>query len=172
MRAIVEASERGELGAQVSVVISPKDETPAVQWARDRGVQVAIVEPDADEAERLLAAIKGSDLLCLAGFLRLLPREVLTRYYKPILNIHPALLPKYGGKGMYGMHVHEAVLAAGEQESGVTVHLVTENYDDGEIVSQVRCPVCPGETAETLAARVLELEHTAYPQAIRKVLNG
>lgn len=89
-----------------------------------------------------------------------------------VLNIHPSLLPKYGGKGMYGIRVHEAVLAAGDSESGCTVHLVNEVYDDGAVLVQLRCPVEPGDTPETLAARVLECEKQAFPMAINKVLDG
>ncbi|MFN3683119.1 MAG: formyltransferase family protein, partial [Fimbriimonadaceae bacterium] len=111
-------------------------------------------------------------LVCLAGYMRLLPKEVLDSFPNRVLNIHPALLPKFGGKGMYGMRVHEAVLRAGEAESGCTVHLVNERYDEGPIVVQLRCPVLPDDTPETLAARVLELEHRAYPEAVRKVLAG
>jgi folate-dependent phosphoribosylglycinamide formyltransferase PurN len=88
-----------------------------------------------------------------------------------VLNIHPSLLPKYGGKGMFGKHVHEAVLRSGETESGCTVHRVTEIYDEGEIILQRRCPVLPEDTAETLAARVLAEEHRAYPEAVRIVLS-
>ena len=100
-----------------------------------------------------------------------LPIEVLHRYPGRVLNIHPSLLPKFGGKGMYGHHVHEAVIAAHEPESGCTVHVVTENYDEGPIVLQLRCPVESGDSPDTLAARVLELEHRAYPLAIKKVIN-
>lgn len=172
MRAIVDACRGGEINAEVAIIVSPKDDTPAVVWARERGLNVRIVPPGDDEGPRLLEAMDRIELLCLAGFLRLLPNEVLSKFKQRILNIHPALLPKFGGKGMYGMHVHEAVLAAGDAESGCTVHQVTERYDEGEIVVQLRCPIEAGDTPETLAARVLDLEHRAYPMAIRKVLDG
>ncbi|HSI73564.1 MAG TPA: formyltransferase family protein, partial [Fimbriimonas sp.] len=89
-----------------------------------------------------------------------------------VLNIHPALLPKFGGKGMYGRRVHEAVLAAGETESGCTIHLVTPVYDEGPIILQKTCPVLEGDTPETLATRVLQVEHEAYPEALAKVIRG
>jgi phosphoribosylglycinamide formyltransferase-1 len=104
--------------------------------------------------------------------MRLLPEEVLAAFPNRVLNIHPALLPKFGGKGMYGMHVHEAVVAARETESGCTVHFVNEHYDEGAILHQRRCPVLPDDTPETLAARVLEQEHLAYPEAIQLVLEA
>jgi folate-dependent phosphoribosylglycinamide formyltransferase PurN len=113
----------------------------------------------------------GANLICLAGYLRLLPTEVLEAFPGRVLNIHPALLPRHGGKGMYGMRVHEAVLASGDKETGASVHFVTERYDEGGVILQRRCNVEPGDTPETLAARVLREEHLAYVEAIRKVLN-
>ena len=104
------------------------------------------------------------DLVCLAGWLRLL--KIPPTWAGRVLNIHPALLPKYGGPGMYGRRVHEAVLAAAERESGCTVHVVTDEYDAGPVLLQRRCPVLPGDTADTLAERVFELECDAYPEAI------
>ena len=108
------------------------------------------------------------DIIVLAGFLWLLPRN-LTELF-PVINIHPALLPKYGGKGMYGMNVHKAVLASKDKESGITIHRVNANYDDGEIIFQATCPVLRNDTPETLAARVHELEHLHYPRVIEEVL--
>lgn len=106
------------------------------------------------------------DGLILAGFLWKVPNCLIEAYPGRILNIHPALLPKFGGQGMYGIHVHRAVLAAGEKESGITIHRVDEHYDHGDHVLQARCPVEPTDTPESLAKRVLELEHTHYPPTI------
>ncbi len=106
------------------------------------------------------------DLLVLAGYLKLVPAEVIARYRGRIINIHPALLPKFGGQGMYGRRVHEAVLASGAPESGATVHLVDEVYDRGAILGQARVPVLPGDDADRLAARVLEVEHRLLPAAV------
>ena len=102
----------------------------------------------------------------------LLPLEVIEAFPNRVLNVHPSLLPRHGGPGMYGARVHEAVLASGDRESGCTVHLVTERYDEGQVVLQARCPVFAGDTPETLAARILELEHRAYPDAVRRVLTS
>jgi len=98
--------------------------------------------------------------------------KTLAHFRGRILNIHPALLPKHGGKGMYGIRVHESVIAAGETESGVTVHLVTEEYDRGPILAQVRVPVMPGDTPETLAERVLVQEHILYPATLQRIATG
>jgi phosphoribosylglycinamide formyltransferase-1 len=171
MAAIIRACQSGELPASVDVVIAPKEDIGAVETARSLRVPVAIVPPESEDyAEALLAALKGCDVVCLAGYLRLLPETVLRAFPGRILNVHPALLPKFGGKGMYGMKVHEAVLEAGEKESGATIHLVDGHYDEGDILLQRRCPVLPDDTPETLAARVLVEEHKAYVEAIRRVL--
>lgn len=110
------------------------------------------------------------DLLVLAGFLWKLPEYLVKSYENKILNIHPSLLPKYGGKGMYGHHVHEAVIENKEKESGITIHLVNEHYDDGKILLQKTLEVLKGETAERLASRVLSLEHEWYPKVIESYL--
>ena len=106
------------------------------------------------------------DLVVLAGYVKLVPSDVIARYRGRIINVHPALLPSFGGKGMYGRRVHEAVLASGARESGATVHLVDEVYDRGAILGQARVPVLPGDDPERLAARVLEVEHRLLPAAV------
>lgn len=166
MRRLIEACQEGVLPA-TPIVFLPSPDAPAGQVARELGVTTV-------NAGNLPGAILGEelDLLCLAGYLRLVPAEVLAHLPRRVLNIHPALLPKFGGQGMYGRHVHEAVLAAGETESGATVHYVTERYDEGDIIDQERCPVLPGDTVETLAERVLACEHRLYPRAVKKVLDG
>ena len=108
------------------------------------------------------------DLLVLAGYLKLVPPAVVRAYAGRIINIHPALLPRHGGAGMYGRRVHEAVLASGDQESGATVHLVDEEYDQGAVLAQARVPVRPGDTPATLAERVLGVEHRLLPAAVRR----
>lgn len=113
---------------------------------------------------------KHIDFIVLAGFLWKLPPALVKAYPGKIINIHPALLPRYGGKGMYGHHVHEAVIAAGEKESGITVHYVDEIYDNGAIIFQAACPVLPGDTADILAARIHELEHRHYPSIIEQTI--
>ena len=110
------------------------------------------------------------DLIVLAGFMNKISDALLTAYPGKIINIHPALLPKYGGKGMYGMHVHEAVVAAGEKESGITIHYINENYDEGDIIFQAKCEVLPTDTPEEVATKVHALEYAHYPHVIDDLL--
>lgn len=170
MEAIVRACNDGRLPMAVVCVIAPSRNAPALDRARSLNVPVKVIEAEGDKfAEELLSVLRKErvDLLCLAGYMRLLPAEVVRAMPNRILNIHPALLPKFGGKGMYGMRVHEAVLASGETETGATVHFVNEQYDEGAILLQKRVPVEEGDTPESLAARVLPVEHETYVEAIR-----
>jgi len=153
--------------AQVVLVLSDRADAPALDLARQRNVAALALEDwrSADEWRDALEA-QSVDLLVLAGFLKLVPPEVIARYRGRIINVHPALLPAFGGKGMYGIRVHEAVLQSGAAESGCTVHLVEEEYDRGMILAQARVPVLPGDTAQMLASRVLEQEHRLLPAVV------
>jgi len=170
MQAIIDACRRCEVPGTVTIVIASGEGSEAEAKAQDLGIPTEVVKPGEQYGERLLKVLGNCDWVCLAGFLRILPKEVLDHFPDRVLNIHPSLLPKFGGKGMYGHHVHEAVLQAGEAESGCSVHLVNAVYDDGAVILQKRCVVEPDDTAETLAARVLKLEHLAYPEALKKVI--
>ncbi len=172
MLALIEACQSGQVPATVGIVIAPSSDSPAIQSAVQKGVPTIVVEPNEAYAEELLKAVRGCTVLCLAGLMRMLPQEVLDAFPNRVLNIHPALLPKFGGSGMYGMHVHRAVMESGERESGCTVHIVTPVYDEGPIVVQKTCRIFADDTPETLAQRVLALEHDAYPQALSMVLRG
>lgn len=119
-----------------------------------------------------LLSVQGIDWIILAGFLWLVPPGILSFYQGRIINIHPALLPKYGGKGMYGMKVHEAVVQNRDKESGISIHYVNEKYDDGQVIFQAKCQVKPEDTAETLAVKVHELEYRWYPEIIEKTLTN
>jgi formyltetrahydrofolate-dependent phosphoribosylglycinamide formyltransferase len=153
--------------ARVVLVVSNRADAGALDRAREYGVPAEVLSDPADASEWLdRLAHHRVDLLVLAGYLKLVPAAVIARYRDRILNVHPALLPAFGGPGMYGHHVHEAVLASGARESGATVHLVDEVYDQGRILAQARVPVLPGDTAETLAARVLGIEHRLLPAAV------
>jgi len=153
--------------ARVVLVLSDRAEAPALERARERGVTAVALE-DWRSAEEWLSALAGEsvELLVLAGYLKLVPAEVIARYRGRIINVHPALLPAFGGTGMYGIRVHEAVLQSGAAESGCTVHLVDEEYDRGMILVQARVPVLPGDTAQLLASRVLEQEHRLLPAVV------
>ena len=165
--------ERGELPATIGLVLSTREGVPAIGRARARGLPVREVpaEPRATLDDRVDAALReaGTQLVVLAGYLRLFRVQ---GWRGRCINIHPALLPRHGGKGLWGHHVHEAVLAAGDRESGCTVHWVDEQYDHGETILQRRCPVLPGDTPDTLAARVFAEELEALPEAIRRVGAG
>jgi len=153
--------------ARVVLVVSNRADAPALERAREHGVAAEVLSDPADPAEWLdRLAHHRIDLLVLAGYLKLVPAAVIARYRDRILNVHPALLPAFGGRGMYGHHVHEAVLASGTRESGATVHLVDEVYDRGRILAQARVAVLPGDSAETLAARVLSVEHRLLPAVV------
>ncbi len=154
--------------ARVARVITNRPDAGAVQRARQSGVATTVLRDPTDTAELLAAldATPGAELVVLAGYLKLVPSAVVARFRWRMINIHPALLPAHGGPGMYGRRVHEAVLASGAAESGATVHYVDEQYDRGPIIAQARVPVRPDDTPETLAARVLEVEHELLPRVV------
>jgi formyltetrahydrofolate-dependent phosphoribosylglycinamide formyltransferase len=150
---------------RVTRVVSNRADAGALERARAAGIPAVVLRDPADAAE-LLAALGDADLVVLAGYLKLIPAAVVARFRRRMINIHPALLPAFGGPGMYGHRVHAAVLASGATETGVTVHYVDEQYDRGPIIAQRTVPVLPGDTAETLAARVLAIEHELLPQVV------
>jgi phosphoribosylglycinamide formyltransferase-1 len=167
----------GLLDAKVVHVISSRADAFGLERARKAGVPAAVVTrkecASAEEfGERIFELIRGSqaDLVCLAGFLQFVP--IPDDFRNRVMNIHPALLPSFGGKGMYGHHVHEAVLAYGAKISGCTVHFVDNEYDHGPVILQRAIPVLEGDTAESLAFRVFEQECDAYPEAIRLCAAG
>ena len=155
--------ERG----RVALVISNKPSAGGLALAESRNIATHVLSDPADASEWIEVLREHEvELVVLAGFLALVPAAVVAAWEARILNIHPALLPRHGGPGMYGRRVHAAVLAAGDPESGATVHLVTEEYDKGPILGQARVPVRAGDTPDTLAARVLEAEHRLLPAAV------
>jgi formyltetrahydrofolate-dependent phosphoribosylglycinamide formyltransferase len=166
----------GELNADIRVVIASRD-CSGVEKARELGLAVEVISRKAfDSTAEFSDAITeclvrhGVELVTLAGFLSMY--EIPERYAGRVMNIHPALLPKFGGQGMFGHHVHEAVLAAGEAESGCTVHFATNEYDAGPIILQRKVPVKPDDTPDTLADRVFEQELIAFPEAINLFAAG
>jgi len=160
---------------KVTRVFSNKPDAGVLEKARRLGVPPKVFNrSDLYESNRLLEWLgeEQPDMIVLAGFLWLVPSEIIQEYRNRIINIHPALLPKYGGKGMYGMHVHQAVLEHGEKESGITIHYVNEAYDAGDIIFQTTCAIDPGETPESLAQKVHKLEYQHYPRIIDRLLDG
>ena len=162
-----------EDGVEVVLVVSNKATAGALTMAAERGIPTLVVRrADWKQGEELLRGLRGFavDLIVLAGFLWLIPPYLVKAFPDRIINIHPALLPKYGGKGMYGRHVHEAVRAAGEVESGITIHYVNERYDEGNIIYQAAVRLDPEDTAEQIAERVLRLEHGNYWRVVRDLV--
>lgn len=179
MQAILDACSRKAIAASPSLLVCNNPGATALERAKNAGMPAIVLNgkthPDfAQLDEAILRALKEAEveLVILAGYMKKIGPRVLQGYQNRILNIHPALLPKFGGQGMYGMNVHRAVIAAGETESGATVHLIDEVYDEGPILNQARVPVLPDDSAETLQARVLEQEHKLYPDTIAKIVAG
>ncbi len=175
LQAILDRSAAGRLEAEVVVVISNNRKAQALERARQAGVRAvhwSVKAAGSPErfTERLLEILEeaGVELVVLAGYMKLVPEAVVRAYQGRMLNTHPALLPKFGGQGFYGMRVHEAVLSAGEAESGATVHFVDAEYDHGPIFLQRRVPVHPDDTPESLRDRVLAVEHEILPEAIAR----
>ena len=158
---------------RVALVVSNRRDAPVLQAAAEKGIPTLVTGRDTFyENNGLLGAMDqyAIDLIILAGFLWLIPEYLVRAFNRRIINIHPALLPRFGGKGMYGHFVHEAVLAAGESESGITIHLIDGEYDKGTTLFQAKCPVVAGDTPETLAAKVQQLEHQYFPPIIHQYI--
>jgi len=153
--------------AQVVLVLSNNADAGALERARKAAIPARVIPHPRDAAElnRLLAGAHP-DLVVLAGYLNLVPLETVAAYEGRMINIHPSLLPAFGGPGMYGHRVHQAVLASGARTSGASVHLVTPEYDRGPVIAQKTVPVEPGDTADTLAARILQVEHELLPAVV------
>lgn len=176
LQALIDAQFEGRLLAEIVCVISNNSDSGALRRANSANIPgYHITDKMYDDLNDYIQALLGIlekhnvNLIALAGYMKMMPVEIIRKYNNHILNIHPALLPKYGGKGMYGLNVHKAVIEAGERISGATVHLVTEEYDRGRILNQVQVEVLPGDTPETLAARILPFEHKLYVETINKI---
>jgi len=169
LQALLDALGPADAPGRIAVVISNRADAGALERARAARIPAAVTRGDGQDADGLLALLRehGAELVVLAGWLKQVPGSVVAAYRDRMLNVHPALLPAFGGPGMYGHRVHEAVLASGARLTGVTVHLVDEQYDHGTIIAQWPVPVRPGDTADTLAARVLAVEHWLLPAAVR-----
>lgn len=176
MQAIADACASGQIAGQVALVIGNFSDSPALARASEMGLPTLIFSSQGEEAyaQALLAALADAqiELVCLAGYMRKVPDTIVDQYAGRLMNIHAALLPSFGGKGMYGHHIHEAVLAYGAKVSGCTVHFVDEQYDTGPIICQSAVPVEENDTPETLAARVLTAEHETYPRAVALFADG
>ncbi len=175
---LADLSKAGSLPADIVLVVSDRPGAPALERARRLGLPCEVVpsrgHPPEAWAEALTGALasRGTELVVLAGFLSVLPPEFVARWAGRAVNLHPSLLPKYGGPGLYGARVHRAVLAAGETETGATVHLLTNDVDRGPVLAQVRIPVRPGETPESLRERLHPHEVMLLAETIRRFADG
>jgi len=177
LQAIIDGCAVGKINAQVCAVISNNSKSMALQRARDAGIpafhfSAKIIPDPAGLAKTILQTLLDhkTDIIFLAGYMKRIDPSILRQYENRIYNIHPALLPKYGGRGMFGLHVHQAVIDAGETQTGITIHKVDPEYDTGAIVAQCMVPVEKSDTAETLAARVLAREHIFLVETLGELL--
>jgi len=180
LQALIDAGASGKLpGVVIAAVVSNRAGAFALERAKGAGIEALVLNPKDFPSRtlwcsRMAKELKNRqiDLVCLAGFMQKLEPCMVRSFPHKIINIHPALLPKFGGPGMYGRHVHEAVLAAGEKETGCTIHVVDEEYDHGSTLVQKRVPVLPNDTPESLAARVQTEERKLYPEIIHMIAEG
>ena len=176
-QALIDAVEAGKIDARISGLISSRPGTKALKRADDHHIRTRVLAPSSFESQaeyerELLQTMQkwSADLIVLAGYLLKIPDSFIEQFRNRIVNIHPSLLPKYGGKGFYGMKVHEAVIANRDRKTGCTVHYVTEEYDQGPIIRQVEVPVYETDDPESLAARVLKQEHRLLPQVVGELV--
>jgi phosphoribosylglycinamide formyltransferase-1 len=177
-RSIIEHKRKGQIESDVELLITNNSTCGAAEIARAEGIEVVHISrkvfPDLsslDYSNLFISALKkyDIDLIVLAGYMKMLPEEVVKKYSNRIINIHPALLPNYGGKGMYGLNVHKAVIESGDKETGATVHFVNESYDEGKIIYQEKIPVNENDTPESLMEKVREAEHRIFPKVISQL---
>lgn len=159
---------------EIPIVVSSRSDAYAIVRAQNLGVKTTVITRQQlnDDSDLVMNTIEGCNYIILAGFLPKVPEYLINKFPNHIINIHPALLPKYGGKGMWGHHVHEAVKAAGETESGITIHYVNNELDQGEHIAQFSCQLSPEDTPEDIADKVHVLEMAHFPQVIEKVIKG
>lgn len=179
MQALIDATKSGKLAAEIALVVSSSSKAFGLTRAEKAEIPTFVFrenkyDSNEEASQSLLEKLRGYDIeyIALAGYLKLISPELVDAYKRKIINLHPALLPKYGGKGMYGLRVHETVLAAGDKESGITFHIVDEVYDRGDIVEQFKVPVLENDTPESLQKRIQMKENEQYPIALDKFIRG
>ncbi len=174
--AIVDACKSGTISATPCAIICSKADTPALEFAQKSKIPSHVLNTDSIQSrdESLISLIDSlaPDFIVLAGYIKKIPDALIEKYPGRILNVHPSLLPDFGGKGMYGLNVHKAVLEAGKKKSGLSIHLVDKGYDEGKILKQVQIDVLEGDTAESLLNKILELENIHYPLVIEEFVKS
>ena len=176
-QAIIDAVKSGQINARVKGLLSDNPNCKALDRAKKNDIETAVIHPSDFEStegfgKALIETLESwkADLIVLAGYLKKIPLSVIRAYENRIINIHPSLLPKFGGKGFYGSKVHQAVLDANEEESGCSVHIVTEEYDKGPVLKQQKVPVYKSDDVETLAQRILQQEHYLLPKVVGELI--
>lgn len=176
-QALIDAVESGQIPARIRGLISNKPDIKALERARNHGIETAVLVPSSFKSysqyeQTLLEKLQEwkTDLIVLAGYMIKVPTAIIEGYENRIINIHPSLLPKFGGKGFYGLNVHRAVIESEENQSGCTVHIVTDKYDEGPILAQEKVPVYESDDPETLAKRVLKKEHHILPKVVAELV--
>src|ERR1700722_892831 len=156
----------------ISLIITNNPKAKVIERAQKSNIPFMVINRDTFyNSDKVVNELKQKiDFIVLAGFMWIVPENLIEAFNNKIVNVHPALLPLYGGKGMYGIHVHEAVIKSKDKKSGITIHFVNENYDEGRIIFQQECVVTPNDSAETLAGKIHELEHQFYPETVEKLL--
>lgn len=178
LQAIIDAINSGRLNCRICFVMSNNSDSGALEIARKNNIPAFHLSErkfhKESFEESLLDLLNqfNPDLIVLAGYMKLIPEKVIKKFSNKIINIHPALLPKFGGQGMYGMNVHKAVFEAGEKKSGVTIHIVNEEYDRGKIIFQKEVDISECKSPEEIANKILHVEHQVYPEVIQKIIDG
>jgi len=170
LQSVIDAVKNNSINGEIAIVISNRKNAYGLERARQAGIETAVVRKDDELIVKMLKE-RNVGLVVLAGYLAILTDVLIDAYPNKIINIHPALLPKFGGKGMYGDRVHEAVVMAGESESGITIHYIDEHYDEGSIIFQAKCSVLPGDTPAEVAKKVHALEYEWFPRIIEQTVN-
>lgn len=171
---VIQYFQQGEI-AEVVLVLTNKKDAKVIERAKNLNVESLFFnKSELLDEKGVLQVLKdiNPDLIVLAGFLLKFPESILNNFHNRVINLHPALLPKYGGKGMYGHHVHQAVIESGEKETGITIHYVNENYDEGKIIFQKSTPLSDRDTPETVAEKIHQLEYKYFPKVIESVLQS
>jgi len=165
---------KGHKSVAISLIVTNNAKARVIERAKAMNVPSIVIDRDAFyNSNSVVEELKKKiDFIVLAGFMWMVPENLIKAFHNKMVNVHPALLPAYGGKGMYGMHVHEAVIKNREKKSGITIHYVNEHYDEGEIIFQKECTIAATDTAETLAKKVHQLEYEYYPPTVEKLLVG
>ena len=174
-KAVFSQIKSSQINADIGCLISNNPNAPVLDFAKNNGIKTYTIDAKSNDCSEQLLRIFSKhkiELIVLAGYMKLIPENVVERFSNKIINIHPALLPSFGGKGYYGMNVHKKVLKSGVKYTGATVHFVNKNYDEGQIIAQEIVHISPEDSAEDIAKKVLKIEHKLLPQVVKKICDN